>query len=763
MRVLDIKYADIVLPLAQNHFTFQIGEELEDLVVGECVEVPLGKSKIYIGIVWAVHELKPDYKTIKTVHRRVRNSPRLSALQIKFWEWISSYYICTLGEVLRSAIPSALKPEGFSSEEFMSDLYKPLTVTELKWGDSIKSIDDLNRALESLKRAKIQYLAALELCKRANLKDTDTDIDSSFSLLRNAFDYDSTIIKALEKKGVIQISKVEVTQKSLNNTPYNIDLPNLSPAQDTAFTQIIEGHKERDVALLHGITGSGKTEIYIRLIDNYLREGRDVLYLLPEIALTSQLIERMKRYFGDRVITYHSKHPPRKRVENYLRVNKHHGGELIIGVRSAIFMPIGDLSLVIVDEEHESSFKQTDPAPRYNARDCSIVLASMCGAKVILGSATPSIESYMNAKEGKYTLVNLSERYGEATLPNIIISDNIRSVKRGERKVHFNKILLDSINETIADGSQVILFQNRRGFSPYIECSSCGWTSRCDECNVTLTLHKMEGKLRCHYCGFATTPPQHCPSCRVGIPDAKGFGTEKVEEELQKLIPSARISRLDRDTSRTEKGYKTIISNFSQGESDILIGTQMLAKGFDFSGVSLVGVLNADNLLNFPDFRASERAFQLMTQVAGRAGRANKKGLVIIQTSQPEHPTIKYVAENNYIGMVREELQERSAFLYPPYCRVVTLSLKHRDKQLLYDAASVFGSEGRKVFGSKLLGPQPPSVDKIKREHILCFMLKVDRTASFARAKEILLNIVNAMGSDSRFHSIKAQCNVDPQ
>ena len=760
---MNIKYANIVLPLAQNYFTFQIGEELNDLVVGECVEVPLGKSKIYIGIVWGIHETQPDYKTIKSVHKRVGNSPRLSALQIKFWEWISSYYICTLGEVMRAAIPSALKPEGFSSEEFMKDLYKPLTVTELKWGEAINSIDELNQSLEGLKRAKIQYRAVLELCQKANIQDGDTAIDQTFTLLRNAFDYDSTIIKALEKKGIIKIIKAEVTQNNQNSVPYNTNLPILSNAQDIAFKQIIEGHKERDVALLHGITGSGKTEIYIRLIDSYLREGRDVLYLLPEIALTSQLIERMKRYFGDRVITYHSKHPPRKRVENYLRVNRHHGGELIIGVRSAIFMPIGDLSLVIVDEEHESSFKQTDPAPRYNARDCSIVLASMCGAKVVLGSATPSIESYTNAKEGKYTLVNLSERYGVATLPKVIISDNIRSVKRGERKIHFNKILLDSINESIADGNQVILFQNRRGFSPYIECNSCGWTSRCEECNVTLTLHKMEGKLRCHYCGFATTPPQHCPSCKVGIPDAKGFGTEKIEEELQKLIPSARISRLDRDTSRTEKGYKTIISDFSRGDSDILIGTQMLAKGFDFSGVSLVGILNADNLLNYPDFRASERAFQLMTQVAGRAGRAENKGTVIIQTSQPEHPTIKYVADNNYMGMVHEELQERSAFLYPPYCRVVTLSLKHRDKQLLYDAATVFGNEGRKIFGNKLLGPQPPSVDKIKREYILCFMLKVERTSSFARAKEMLLNIVKAMGSDSRYHSITAQCNVDPQ
>ena len=760
---MDIKYADIVLPLAQNHFTFQIGEELKDLVVGECVEVPLGKSKIYIGIIWSIHNTKPDYKTIKTVEKRVRNSPRLSTLQIKFWEWIASYYICTLGEVMRAAIPSALKPEGFSSEEFMKDMYKPLTVTVLKWSEHIKTIEMLNQSLESLKRAKIQYRAMLELCKRANITENSTDIDSSFSILRNSFDYDSTIIKALEKRGIIEVSKVETEHDNSNNIPYTTITPTLSDAQNIAFEQIIEGHKERDVALLHGITGSGKTEIYINLIDSYLREGRDVLYLLPEIALTSQLIERMKRYFGSRVITYHSRYTPRKRVENYLRINKHHGGELIIGVRSAIFMPIGDLALVIVDEEHEGSFKQTDPAPRYNARDCAVVVASLSGAKVVLGSATPSIESYTNAKEGKYTLVELSERYGEATLPNIIVSDNIRAVKRGERKVHFNKLLIDSINETISEGNQVILFQNRRGFSPYIECNNCGWRAKCEECNVTLTLHKMEGKLRCHYCGYSTSTPKECPSCKVSVPEAKGFGTEKVEEELQKLIPDARISRLDRDTSKTEKGYKSIIENFSRGESDILIGTQMLAKGFDFSGVSLVGILNADNLLNYPDFRASERAFQLMTQVAGRAGRSDKKGIVIIQTSQPEHPTIKHVADYNYIGMVNEELHERSAFMYPPYCRVVTLSLKHRDKKLLYEAAIIFGEEGRKIFGSKLLGPQPPSVDKIKREYILCFMLKVDRTSSFARAKEILLAIVKAMGSDSRYHSVTAQCNVDPQ
>lgn len=760
---MDTRYAEIVLPLAQNHFTFQLSEELDDVVVGECVEVQLGKSKVYMGIIWSIHNTKPDYKTIKIVSRRVRNSPRLSALQIRFWEWIASYYMCTLGEVMRAAIPSALKPEGFSSEEFMRDIYKPLTTTNLMWGDSVNSVSDLNQFLDSLKRAKRQYQAVIEFCQRAEIKDDSTHIDRTFTTPRNSFDYDSAIIKALESKGVIKSIQVEIEQGSAIELPSESNLPTLSKAQDVAYNQIVQGETDQDVTLLHGITGSGKTEIYIRLIDSHLRAGRDVLYLLPEIALTSQLIERMKRYFGARVVTYHSKHTPRKRVENYLHINNHHGGELIIGVRSAIFMPIGSLSLVIVDEEHETSFKQSDPAPRYNARDCAIVLGSMCGAKVVLGSATPSIESYANAREGKYKLVELMERYGEATLPTIIVSDTIRAVKRGERKAHFNKILLDSITESIAGGGQVILFQNRRGFSPYIECNNCGWTSRCDSCNVTLTLHKMEGKLRCHYCGFATTPPTMCPSCNVSSPESKGFGTEKVEEELQKLIPTARIARLDRDTSRTEKGYNSIISSFSQGDFDVLIGTQMLAKGFDFSGVSLVGILNADNMLNYPDFRASERAYQLMTQVAGRAGRSDKEGVVIIQTSQPTHPTIQYVAEHNYTGMVRSELQERESFLYPPYCRVVTLSLKHRDKNLLYEAATIFGNEARKIFGSKILGPQPPSVDKIKREYILCFMLKVERTDSFARAKTLLMRVVEAMASDSRYHSVSSQCNVDPQ
>lgn len=756
-------YADIVLPLAQKPFTFLIAEPLsETIALGECVVVPLGKNKLYVGIIWVLHNRKPDYKTIKTVDRRIDHSPCLSSVQMKFWEWISSYYMCTLGEVMRAALPSALKPEGFSHEEFQSDTYRPTRRKMVRLHSCVDSYEKINAQLEALKRAPKQYATLLEFAQKCNI-DGDDVLLSCPEIDRSQLECASTIINTLQEKHIFECREVEVEPDALAPLASTASLPQLTVAQTDALNKINEGHSEKDVVLLHGVTGSGKTEIYITLIDRYLRDGRDVLYLLPEIALTAQLIDRIKHYFGERVVTYHSRHTASKRVKEYIRVGRHRGGEVIIGVRSALFLPIGNLGLVIVDEEHEGSFKQQDPAPRYNARDCAIVYASMCGAKTLLGSATPSIESYANAIENKYTLVSLDERYGDAVLPEIIISDTIRAAKRGERKSHFNKILLDKIRESLDLDRQVILFQNRRGFSPYVECPSCGWSAHCPHCNVTLTLHKGENKLRCHYCGYSITPHLLCPSCQQSAPVSMGFGTEKVEQELQDIVPSARIERLDRDTTRTERSYNAIISSFSEHQSNVLIGTQMITKGFDFSGVSLVGILNADNLLNYPDFRAGERAFQLMTQVAGRSGRHKIPGEVIIQTSQPENPIINQVARGDYATMVRSQLIERKTFFYPPYCRLISISMRHRDKVLLSQASSIFALETRKAFGRRMLGPEAPPVDRIKGEHILSFLLKIERNASFAQAKKILQSIIDAMKNDDRYRYITVVCNVDPQ
>lgn len=763
---MDELYADIVLPLAQDAFTFRVGEQLRsEIAVGRCVMVPLGRSKIYMGIVWRLHSVEPPYKTIKTIEEFVAGAPVLSPMQIRFWQWIASYYMCTLGEVLRAALPSSLKPEGFSAEEFHKDNYRPRMVQTVALHPSVADKEMLNERFESLKRAKKQYQALLEFTRAVIGEGADADSErllfNGASVTCSLLKADSTTIKALVRREILTVSSNEIAVDELPALP--LSLPLLTAVQQKSLSKIKDFFEAKDVVLLHGVTGSGKTEIYVSLIAETLASGKDVLYLLPEIALTGQLIERMKRWFGERVVTYHSRFTERRRVESYLRVANGVGGELIMGVRSALFLPIRSLGLVIIDEEHETSFKQSDPAPRYNARDSAVVLARMCGAKTLLGSATPSIESYANAQQGKYGLVALGERYGDAVMPVVLVSDNLRAMQRGERKVHFNKILIDKIAATLESGSQVMLFQNRRGFSPYIECPACGWVAACPQCSVTLTLHKGEGKLKCHYCGHQQSPPVSCPKCGKAAPETRGFGTEKVEQELAHIFPEARIERLDRDTTQTAAKYNDIINSFASGKTDILVGTQMITKGFDFSGVSLVGILNADNLLNYPDFRASERAYQLMTQVAGRAGRRERRGEVVIQTSQPENNVIIQVARGDYEAMVCSELSQRHDFFYPPYCRLICIVMRHRDRSLLAAAANNFGAQARHVFGRRLLGPEAPPVDRIKGEYILNFMLKIERTGSFVKAKELLSEAIVTLRTDERYKTITVSCNVDPQ
>lgn len=746
-------YADIVLPLAQDAFTFAVDWDLRDTIAeGQCVKVPLGDRKFYMGVVWKLHGDRPPFKTIKTVDSPIAGAPVIGERQRRFWQWMADYYMCPLGEVMRAALPSALKPEGFSHAEFSKELYRPPTVQHISLIPTNE--EALNEKFESLRRAKKQYAALIDIV--AQFGDNLTG-----KIPRVSSGADGVILKALAKKSAITLTSEYLKPGEL--PPLPMALPKLSDAQADAACSIRGQFRDGEVVLLHGVTGSGKTEIYIDLIAEQLGLGRNVMYLLPEIAMSGQLIERIRTWFGDRVIPYHSKFSMRSRVESYRRMACSRGGEILLGVRSSLFLPVENLGLVIIDEEHDQSYKQTESAPRYHARDAAIVLARGAGAKTLLGSATPSIESYANATEGKYGLVTLTERYGGVPHPQVYISDTLRAVKRGERTSHFNKLLLDKAADTLARGKQVMLFQNRRGFSPYVECTDCGRVEICPHCNVTLTFHKSEGQLRCHYCGFGKTPPRTCAGCGAEAVETRGFGTEKVEEELAKLLPDARIERLDRDTAQTAKRYNSIITSFECGDTDVLIGTQMITKGFDFDGVSLVGVLNADNLLAYPDFRAAERAFQLIMQVAGRAGRRSEPGEVVIQTSQPENPVIREAAAGDYGGMVRSQLAERAEFFYPPYCRLIAVTLKHRDKTLLWNAANVFAREGRAVFGRRILGPQPPSVDKIRGEHLLSFLLKVERRQSFAAAKKLLAGVIEKLHADRQYKYITVVCNVDPQ
>lgn len=748
-------YADIVLPVARDCFTFAVGEALRnDLREGQCVKVQLGKSKYYMGVVWRLHGERPPYRVIKTVDEYVAHGPVLSVERKRFWEWIAQYYMCTLGEVMKAALPGALKPEGFSHEEFAREVYRPPVMRLIALHPSIADSATLNEAFETLRRAPKQYNALIDIIDRLGE-------DFTAEIPRMAVAAESVVLSALQKKKIITLIDRELHSGEL--PPLSATLPHLSPVQQAAHDTIKEQFMRKDVVLLHGVTGSGKTEIYINLIGEQLRAGHNVLYLLPEIAMTAQLIERVRRWFGERVITYHSKFSDRHRVEAYRRVDRSRGGEVILGVRSALFLPVDNLGLVVVDEEHDQSYKQADVSPRYHARDAAIVLARQLGAKVLLGSATPSIESWVNAAEGKYGLATLMERWGGVQMPEMIVSDTLRAVKRGERTSHFNKELLDRLADVLARGRQAMLFQNRRGFSPYVECGECGATVICPRCNVTLTWHKSDGQLRCHYCGHTRRPPQTCPSCGTGAMETRGFGTEKVGEELAHLFPEARTDRLDRDTAATERRYREIIASFERGETDVLVGTQMITKGFDFDGVALVGVLNADNLLSYPDFRASERAFQLLTQVAGRAGRRDERGEVIIQTAQPTLPLIRQIAAGDYEGMVRTQLADRADFFYPPYCRLVEITMRHRNRELLWDAANCLAVDGRAIFGSRLLGPQPPLVDRIRGEYLLSFLLKVERSQSFARAKEALAEAIARLNSEQKYKYIRVTCNVDPQ
>ena len=748
-------YADIVLPLAQPAYTFAVPEGMH-VAEGTAVAVQFGPRKFYTGVVWRVHDRRPPFRTIKSIQRVLYDAPLLSAQQKALWEWIAAYYMCSAGEVMRVALPSLMKPSGDTEEEFAEDEFRPRTECYVALARELHDEGRLHEVFEKLgRRAPKQYEALLEIASAGD----ETRI-STGEVARRLLRTDYAVLHALERKGHIVCTERERTVERGGSA---FRLPELTAPQREALGSLREQFAEKPAALLHGVTGSGKTEIYIHLIAETLARGGDVLLLVPEIALTAQLIGRMERIFGSRVTPYHSKLTNRRRTETYLRLNRSQGGEFVVGVRSSIFLPLKHLQLIIVDEEHDASYKQADPAPRYNARDCAVVMARLWGGRTLLGSATPSLETWLNAEGGKYGRAVLAERYGDARPPEIFVSDTIRAAKRGERHAHFNKLLLDKMEETLGRGEQVMLFQNRRGFSPYVECSQCGWTARCPHCNVTLTYHKGGARLVCHYCGYTAPVPAKCPSCEVTEVLPRGFGTEKVEEEIARLFPEARVARLDRDSVTSERAFNAIISDFEARKTDILVGTQMITKGFDFGGVSLVGILNADNLLNNPDFRAAERAFQLMLQVAGRAGRRSDGGEVVIQTSEPGHPVIRQVVAGDFAGMARMQLSERKAFFYPPYARLTSLTLRHRDVALLRRGVTELAARLRVRFGRRVLGPMTPPVDRIRGEYLAGLLLKIESGASSAKARALLAAELKAFAENPEFKTITFICNVDPQ
>ncbi len=732
------RYADIVLPLFQPLYTFAVPDGA-GLGEGDAVAVQFGAKAVYTGIVWRLHDRRPDVKRVKSVGRRLYDRPLLTPLQMRFWEWIADYYMCTLGEVMRMALPAMVKPRGGDEEEFMRDEFRPRTV-----GFVVAACTpDADTMARLERRAPKQYGLLRSLAERGELRRGECD---------------AAALAALRRKGFVAVEEREADGPAVSDSAFV--LPELTPAQTAAFESISEQFAGRHTVLLRGVTGSGKTEIYMHLAARELVAGRDVLYLVPEIAMSSQLVSRVEEVFGERVFPYHSKLSDRRRTETYMRMGRSEGGSLVIGTRSALFLPFAHLGLVVVDEEHDLSYKQTEPAPRYHARDAAIMLSSLHRGHTLLGSATPSLESYAHASTGKFGLVSLTGRYGGALPPSIIVSDTLRAVKRGERHAHFNRVLLDKIGERLDCGEQVLLFQNRRGYSPYVSCTQCGWTARCPHCNVALTLHS-GGRLVCHYCGHAEPMPRRCPSCRTAEVQPMGFGTEKVEQEIASLFPSARVVRLDRDAMPSESACNRIVGAFERGEYDIMVGTQIITKGFDFSRVTLVGVLNADNLLNAPDFRASERAFQTMMQFAGRGGRRDVRGEVVIQTSEPENPVLRWVVSGDYESMARSQLAERRAFFYPPYARLVVLTLRHGEAEVLRRAATELADLLRRRFSNRVFGPNTPPVDRVRNESIAEILLKIESGASMSRARELLRAALDTMMGRPEYRKLTVICNVD--
>ncbi len=816
------QYIDVILPLPlPGTFTYLLPSAwAEEVQVGCRVVVPFGRKKYYTALVQRIHHNRPEEYEVKEAAVLLDRSPLLLPGQFKFWEWLSDYYLCTPGDVYKAALPSGLKLESETVVEYNPDFeatekllpkeekifsllennpvqtvtaiekesglknilpqiksllekeaifvkeelrrtYKPKTEQRVRLTASAASEERLKALFDELVRAPKQLDLLMRYLELSGYWSARPKEVSKKELMERA-GASPAVFNGLIDKQIFELYRQEVGR--LNDaSPSQLEVPHeLNEHQQRAYDEINQCWAEKNVCLLHGVTASGKTEIYIHLIADAVRRGKQVLYLLPEIALTTQITERLKRVFGNRLGVYHSKFPDAERVEIWQKQLSEHPYSIILGVRSSIFLPFKELGLVIVDEEHENTYKQQDPAPRYHARNAATVLASMMEAKTLLGTATPSVESWHNVEVGKYGLVSLTERYKEMQLPEIIPVD-IKELHRKKRmNGPFSPLLLQYIREALEQKEQVILFQNRRGFAPMIECHTCSWVPKCANCDVSLTYHKRLGQLTCHYCGYTLPIPRHCPACEGSDLRNRGFGTEKIEDDVKALFPEAKVARLDLDTTRTRTAYERIIADFQAGKTDILIGTQMVSKGLDFDRVSVVGILNADTMLNYPDFRAYERAYQLMAQVAGRAGRKNKRGRVVLQTKSMDHPIIPQVMANDFEAMVGGQLAERQLFRYPPYYRLIYVYLKNRNEKLLELMAQTMATKLRGVLGGRVLGPDKPPVARLQTFFIRKLMLKIEVNAPMGKVRTLLKQVQKEMLAEDRFKSLIVYYDVDP-
>lgn len=810
----------------QGTFTYKIPAEMENSVkVGHRVIVPFGRKKFYTGIVAAISPLASDEYEIKEIAMAIDTSPIIRHPQLKFWKWIADYYLCTPGEVFKGAVPAGLKiesetfisvvPDFEESENNRLSERETVVMEKLLTGDKKTSVDVLKKKtgfanISSIVNSLLEkeavaisenlverYHSRKETYVRLCAEKGDNDsLHKAFDAVRNGSKQETallalielsgfmrqgqeslnevtrtelleksgvttTVLSAMDKKGIIEIYKKEISRFAYSGL-VNGELPKLTVPQETALGEIHKSWFEHDITLLHGVTSSGKTELYIHLIDYVLKQRRQVLYLVPEIALTTQLTGRLQKVFGDKVVIYHSKFSDNERVDIWKKLLNSSEPCVVIGARSSVFLPFSSLGLVIVDEEHEQAYKQQEPSPRYNARDAAIVLANMHGAKTLLGSATPAIETYYKAKSGRFGLVTLSERYEGARLPQIEIVDMSTARKKGEVQGIFSLHTRRLVNESLGRGEQAILFLNRRGYAPIARCKLCGYVPKCENCDVTLTYHRHSDKLICHYCGTPYAVPDVCPACKDPGIEVLGYGTERVEEEVESIFPDAKILRMDLDTTRSKDSYDNIIDDFSKGKAQILVGTQMVSKGLDFDNVSTVGVINADTLINFPDFRASERAFNMLEQVAGRAGRRKDDGKVTIQTYNPTHPIFPYLLAHDYKGFYNNEIAERNKYNYPPFVRVIYVYIKHKDAAAVSSISFEFASRLRNLFGNRVSGPDEPYVARVQTLYIRRIMLKVETNASISKVKALLRNVQIEMVNQKKMSGAILYYDVDP-
>ena len=747
-------FVDVILPLPLDGvFTYSVPTSEEGRVrEGARVVVPFGRNKTYVGIISNIHHQSPEGYQTKDILQVIDFSPILLDTQLKLWQWIADYYMSPIGEVYKAALPSGLKAE---------DGYKPKTELYIRLTAPFQNEQALHVALNMLQRAEKQQKAFIDYLSLSGWDNGSEGTELTRDELLNQ-GHSQPTVNALVKRGLLETYEKEIGRLNLGGEPHPEHIKQLSPAQQDAFNQIQFSFLKKNVTLLHGVTSSGKTEIYIHLIQQALEQKQQVLYLLPEIALTVQMMDRLRRVFGNRLGIYHSKYSDAERVEIWQKQLSQNPYEVILGARSAVFLPFQRLGLVIVDEEHETSYKQQDPAPRYHARSAAIVLAQMFGAKTLLGTATPSLETYHNTKTGKYALVELFQRYKGIELPEILIVDIKDLQHRKMMKGPFSPLLLNKVREALERGEQAILFQNRRGYAPVIECKQCGWVPHCQHCDVSLTFHRNLNQLTCHYCGYTYQVPTECPNCGCTQLQTRGYGTEKIETEVRDIFPEARIARMDLDTTRSRQAYERIISDFAAGRTNLLIGTQMISKGLDFDKVSVVGILNADTMLNYPDFRAYEHAFTMMSQVSGRAGRKGKRGLVILQTKSPDLPLIHQVVQNDYTAFYRSMIAERQQFHYPPYYHLVYIYLKHRSDSLVETAGIEMVSRLRQGLGARVLGPDKPAVAKVKSLAIRKLVLKLEMGLKMSDVRKYLALAQQQMLQDKRYSSLQVYCDVDP-